>query len=166
MKLQFGSFWLRVLRGGVRLTPIEQQLLVAFREHIPPAFHASFDAQLNAINLAQRHAEWKGINLYRIRRGKVYHEGLPLLPCSEGEVKLLSLSIAVPGMADPLHVAYWAVQRFFFGFGTGESLRPIQVVTQLAVHSSRQSWRSNAELPQPNLSLESRRSTSAAQLRR
>lgn len=166
MKLQFGSAWLRILRGGIRLTPIEQQLLVAFREHIPPSFHMSFDAQLDAINLAQRHAEWKGINLYRIRHGKVYHDDLPPLPCSKGEVKLLSLSIAIPGIAEPLHVAYWSVQRFFFGFGTGESLRPIQAITQLAVRSSRQSWRSNAELPQPNSSFESRRLDGAAQLGR
>ena len=117
MKLQFGSFWLRTLRGGIRLTPIEQQLLISFREHIPPSFHTSFDAQLDAINLAQRHVEWKGVNFYRIRRRKVSHDDLPPLPCAEGEIKLLSLSIAVPGIAEPLHVAYWAVQRFFFGFG-------------------------------------------------
>jgi hypothetical protein len=145
VKLVFGSWLHRVLRGGQRLAPIEQQLLLAFREHLPPLFHAALDVQLQALNLAQRQAEWRGICLYRLRWGKVFREDLPPLPCKTGEVKLLSMRIVAHGATEPIHVVFWAVQRVFFGFGTGESLRPVQSAPSIEVLEVKHSWRSNVE---------------------
>lgn len=151
MKTQFGSFWLRLFRGGVHLTPIEERLLRLFREHIPSPFHAALDAQFAAYNLAQRHVEWKGVNLYRIRRGKVVRDDLPTLPCSDGEVKLLALAVSPSPSVPPLHVMFWAVQKYFFGFGTGESLKPFRQASDLQLLSVKQSWRSNFA-PEPRTS--------------
>lgn len=145
VKTQFGSWWHRVIRGGVRLSPIEQRLLETFRERMPPAFHAPLDAQLDAINLAQRHVEWRGIHLYRLRNGKVARDGVPPLPCKDGEIKLLSLQVKVPGTPEPFHVVFWAVHRFFFGFDSGESLKPVRAASSLTVEEVKQSWRSNTE---------------------
>jgi hypothetical protein len=143
MKTQFGTWWLRLLRGGVVLTPIEQRLLEVFRDNMPEKFRGPIDAQLDAINLAQRHVEWRGINFYRLKRGRVDRSGVPPLPCKDGEIKLLSLRIAVPGVSGSFHVMFWSVQRFFFGFGTGESLQPVKDAQTFTVEDITHSWRSN-----------------------
>jgi hypothetical protein len=145
VKTQFGSWWHRLIRGGVVLTPLEQKLLVAFRENMPAAFQAPLDEQLNAINLAQRHVEWRGIHLYRLKGGKVAQNDLPSLPCKDGEIRLLSLRVRVTGAPEPFHVAFWAVHRFFFGFGTGESLKPVRTAESFTVEEVTHSWRSNIE---------------------
>jgi hypothetical protein len=145
VKTQFGSWWHRLVRGGVLLSPVEQRLLEAFRERMPPVFHAPLDAQLNAINLAQRHVEWRGIHLYRLRNGKVTRDDVPPLPCKDGEIKLLSLQVKVPGTPEPFHVGFWAVHRFFFGFDSGESLKPVRAADSLTVEEVKQSWRSSME---------------------
>ncbi|GAB3455583.1 hypothetical protein GCM10027321_08300 [Massilia terrae] len=65
MQIQFGSWWQRLRRGGVLLSPIEQSALAIFRETMPSNFHIAIDAQLKALNLAQRDLDWKGLRLYR-----------------------------------------------------------------------------------------------------
>jgi hypothetical protein len=145
VKTKFGSWWHRFARGGVSLEPVEQRLLEVLREHMPTTFHASLDAQLRAINLAQRQSDWRGLNLYRLRWGKVFRDDLPPLPCKAGEVKLLSVRVVVPKAAQSVHVVFWAVDRFFFGFATGESLEPIRSATEFELVDVKQSWRSNAE---------------------
>lgn len=127
------------------LAPLEQRLLVAFRENMPELFQAPLEAQLNAINLAQRHVEWRGIHLYRLVGGKVARDDLPALPCKDGEIRLLSLRVRVPGAPEPFHVAFWAVHRFFFGFGTGESLERVRATENFTIEEVTHSWRSSIE---------------------
>ena len=103
------------------------------------------DAQLAAYNLAQRQVDWRAINLYRMQGRKAVRTDLPPLPCSPGEVKLLSLTISIPGRVNPVHVVYWAVDRYFFGFSTGESTKPHRQACDLRVTKATQSWRSNVD---------------------
>ena len=130
------------MRGGVRLAPVETRLLTLFREHIPQTFHSALDAQLEAYNLVQRHVEWRGCTFYRIRAWRVFRDDLPVLPCNAGEVKLLSLAVS-PAPDVTLHVVFWAVRRYFFGFASGESLKPYRDTTELRLLNVKQSWRSN-----------------------
>ena len=62
-----------------RFTPLEEHLLSEIRTVLPPAAHATFDAQLAAINRVQRlPPSWSGdLALYRMRRGKVDWSGVP-----------------------------------------------------------------------------------------
>lgn len=135
----------------MRLAPVEQRLLTLFREQIPQTFHSALDAQLEAYNLAQRHVEWRGITFYRIRKWRVFRDDLPVLPCNAGEVKLLSLAVS-PASDVALHVVFWAVRRYFFGFASGESLKPYRDITELRVLKVKQSWRSNVAASASNSS--------------
>jgi hypothetical protein len=143
LRTQFGSLARRILSGGVRLTPLEESLLRTFRENIDASFHAALDAQLHAYNLAQREVDWRAINLYRVVRGRPSRVGLPELPCGPGEVRLLRASVRPRSSAATLHVAFWAVDRYFFGFNSGESLEPDRDETVLDVLEVNQSWRSS-----------------------
>jgi hypothetical protein len=141
-KMQFGSWWLRLRRGGTLLSPVEQRLMVIFREAMPPDFHPAIDAQFAALNLAQRDMDWKGVRLYRISHGKVRRNDLLPLPCAGGQVKLLSTAIKVTGHADPIHVVFWAVDKVFFGFTVDVSLKPYAAQTELPIEAMKHSWRS------------------------
>lgn len=143
MQIQFGSWWQRLRRGGVLLSPIEQSVLAAFREAMPPEFHAAIDAQLEDLNLTQRDVQWKGVCFYRILNGRASRDGLLPLPCKDGEVKLLSVSFRVLGHKAPVHVAFWAVDRILSGFATDVSLKPYKSEVRLTVDAIKHAWRSN-----------------------
>lgn len=143
MQIQFGSWWQRLRRGGVLLSPIEQSALAIFRETMPSNFHIAIDAQLKALNLAQRDVDWKGLRLYRMLSGEVSRGDLLPLPIRAGEAKLLSLSVNVPGRARPIQFAFWAVDRVLFGFDTDVSLEPYKSETRLVTEAVKHAWRSN-----------------------
>ncbi|RZU47399.1 hypothetical protein EV700_0361 [Fluviicoccus keumensis] len=146
MKSNFGSWWLRVLKGGVKLSPVEQQLLQTFIDHMPTDFQQPLAAQINALNLAQRVAEWRGINFYCLIKGRPSRVGVAPLPCKAGEIKLLSLKVAIDGISPPINVAFWAVNGYFFGFGTDQSLKPVKAATDITLLKVTQSWRSNIQV--------------------
>jgi hypothetical protein len=63
-----------------RFSPLEERLLAAVRETLPPETIDAFDAQVAAITLIQRHPHWTGIAFYRRRFGKVDWIGIPMFP--------------------------------------------------------------------------------------
>lgn len=146
MKTNFGSWWLRMLKGGVSLSPVEQQLLQVFVDHMPNQFQQTLDAQIDSLNLAQRVAEWRGINFYCLNEGSPSWAGVAPLPCKAGEIKLLSLKVEIEGINPPVNVAFWAVNRYFFGFGTDQSLKPVKAATHIKLLEVTQSWRSNIQV--------------------
>src|SRR5215831_2511033 len=75
-------------------SPLEERLLAAVRDVLPPQAQPIFDAQVTAITLVQRHPRWTEIRFYRRRNGKVDWSDLPAFPCA-GEFPLAEVRFAV-----------------------------------------------------------------------
>ena len=67
-----------------RFSPLEERLLSAAREVLPPEAQAIFDAQVDAITHVQRSPpSWTEICFYRLRRGKTDWSSVPMFPCTD-----------------------------------------------------------------------------------
>jgi hypothetical protein len=141
--LPITSLWMRLLRGGVSLTPFDGFLLWSLVRHVPHEMAAAIRQQWRGLNLIQRDPEWQELRFYRVVRGRVDRDDLPRLPVSDGEVKLLSLALRPPDAGDLLHVNFWAVDRRFFNLNANRSLRPFQGHTEMPVEAVEHCYRSN-----------------------
>ena len=104
MRTKFGDFFTRLLRGGIVLMPIEEELLQIAIKEMPPILHPIVETQLDAYNLIQREADGRAINFSRIKGGSVKRDDIPPLPLKSGEAKLLSVAFDIPGQAENMHV--------------------------------------------------------------
>ena len=145
MKTQFGSLMMRLLKGGVNLTPVEVQLLELFQSNVPPKIQIPLDRQIAAYNLVQREIDGRALNFYRIRRWKVYRDDLPKLPVSPGEIKLLSIELGDSAAPDAFYATFWAVNGYFFSMDLSKSLEYTSP-QQLQIRKVKQCWRSNVIL--------------------
>jgi hypothetical protein len=137
------SLWLRLLRGGVSLTPFDHFLLGTLVQHVPGEMANTIRQQWRGLNLIQRDPEWQELRFYRIVRGRVDPSALPRLPVRGGEVKLLSLALRPPATPDLLHVNFWAVDRRFFNLNANCSLRPFRDRTEMQIDAVEHCYRSN-----------------------
>lgn len=137
------SLWMRLLRGGVSLTPFEGFLLGSLVQHVSGEMAGVIRQQWRGLNLIQRDPEWQELRFYRLVRGRVDRSELPQLPVRDGEVKLLSLALRPAGAADLLHVNFWAVDRRFFNLNANRSLRPFRDHTEMPVEAVEHCYRSN-----------------------
>ena len=137
------TFWMRLLRGGVALTPFDGFLLRSLVRHVSGDMADVIRQQWRGLNLIQRDPEWQELRFYRLVRGRVDPSQLPRLPVRDGEVKLLSLALRPPGGEDLLHVNFWAIDRRFFNLNASRSLQAFRASTDMAVESVERSYRSN-----------------------
>jgi hypothetical protein len=79
-----------------RFSPLEERLIAAVREVLPPQAQPVFDAQVAGITLVQRPLGWNEINFYRQRRGKVDWSDTPAFPHS-GEFPLAEVRFTAAG---------------------------------------------------------------------
>jgi hypothetical protein len=79
-----------------RFSPLEERLIVAVREVLPPQAQPVFDAQVAGITLVQRPLGWNEINFYRRRRGKVDWSDIPSFPHT-GEFPLAEVRFGAAG---------------------------------------------------------------------
>ncbi len=63
-----------------RFSPLEERLITAVRELLPPRAQSVFDAQVAGITLVQRPLGWNEINFYRRRGGMVDWTDIPPFP--------------------------------------------------------------------------------------
>jgi hypothetical protein len=63
-----------------RFSPLEERLIAAAREVLPPRAQLLFDAQVAGITLVQRPLAWNEISFYRRRQGKVDWSDIPAFP--------------------------------------------------------------------------------------
>ena len=96
-----------------RFSPLEERLLEAARHALAPSARAIFDAQVAAITKVQRHPEWTEIAFYRIRRGKVTWDDVPLFPRRE-ELPLLEVRFRAAGR--PYKARVTAIDGHIFDF--------------------------------------------------
>jgi hypothetical protein len=141
--LPTSSLWMRLLRGGVSLTPFDKFLLGSLVRHVPGEMATAIRHQWRGLNLIQRDPEWQELRFYRLVGGRVDRSELPKLPVRDGEVKLLSMALRPTGVADLLHVNFWAVDRRFFNLNANRSLRPFRGGTEMPVEAVEHSYRSN-----------------------
>lgn len=137
------NLWMRLLRGGVSLTPFDKFLLESLARHVPSYMASAIRHQWGGFNLVQRDPEWLELRFYRLVRGRVDRSELPRLPVRDGEVKLLSLALRPLGIAELLHVNFWAVDRRFFNLNANRSLRPFRDQTEMPVETVEHCYRSN-----------------------
>ena len=141
--LPTSNLWMRLLRGGVSLTPFDVFLLGSLVRHVPGEMATAIRQQWRGLNLIQRDPEWLELRFYRLVRGRVDRSELPRLPVRDGEVKLLSIALRPTGVADLLHVNFWAVDRRFFNLNANRSLRPFRNHTEMPIETVEHSYRSN-----------------------
>jgi len=137
------TLWMRLVRGGVLLTPFDGFLLRSLVRHVPAEMATVIRQQWRGLNLIQRDPEWQELRFYRLVRGRVAPGDLPNLPVRPGEVKLLSLALRPAEAGEPLHVNFWAIDRRFFNLNTSRSLRPFQDHTEMPVEAVEHCYRSN-----------------------
>lgn len=77
-----------------RFSPLEERLIAAVREVLPPQGKAIFDAQIAGVTLVQRHPN--EIWFYRMIWGKVDWSGVPTFPRT-GEFRLVEVQFSVMG---------------------------------------------------------------------
>jgi hypothetical protein len=77
-----------------RFSPLEERLIAAVREVLPPQAQPIFDAQVAGITLVQRLPQWTEIDFYRRRKGKVDWSDIPAFPRT-GEFPLAEVRFAV-----------------------------------------------------------------------
>ena len=137
------SLWMRLLRGGVSLTPFDEFLLRSLVRHVPSEIASTIRHQWRGLNLIQRDPEWLELRFYRLVRGRVDRSELPRLPVRDGEVKLLSIALCPPEEVDRLHVNFWAVDRQFFNLNANRSIRAFRDHSDMAVETVEHCYRSN-----------------------
>ena len=76
-----------------RFSPLEEQLVAAVRDVLPPAVLPIYDAQVSAVNHVQRLPGWSEIDLYRRRLGRVDWSGVPMFPRA-GEFPLADVAFS------------------------------------------------------------------------
>src|SRR5436189_1062756 len=79
-----------------RFSPLEERLIAAVREGLPPEAVPIFDAQVAGITLVQRPPGWNESNFYRRRRGKVDWGDIPAFPHT-GELPLAEVRFGTAG---------------------------------------------------------------------
>jgi hypothetical protein len=84
---------LSALFGRPKLSSLENQVLTAVSAELSPKAREVFNKQINLVNLVQRHADGKEVNLYSMRRGKPVYEEQFLFPLRRevqlGKVEML-----------------------------------------------------------------------------
>ena len=79
-----------------RFSPLEERLIAAVRDVLPPQAQPTFDAQVAGITLVQRHPQWTEISFYRRRHGKVDWSDIPAFPHT-GEFPLAEVRFSAEG---------------------------------------------------------------------
>ncbi|MDX1740547.1 MAG: hypothetical protein R3178_04600 [Rhodothermales bacterium] len=136
------TWFARLWKGAVEVSPLETQLVHRFVREMPPDFRPSLEAQIRSANLIQRDPGWTELRFYTMVSGSVDRSGLPVLPILEGEVKLLSITFAVSN-EDLRHVSFWAVDRHFVMMNLDRSIERCADGKHFDLIGIRQSWRSN-----------------------
>jgi len=112
---------LRLLR--TRFSPLETQLLAAVRDVLPARAHATFDAQVAAVNKAQRSPpSWAEIAFYRTRWGRADWSSVPLFG-RVGEFRCAEVRFRADGR--PFKSTLTCIRGHIFDFATSPGPRDV-----------------------------------------
>lgn len=99
-----------------RLTAAEKQVLTAVSTKLTPTAGRLFNEQLEQINLVQRLADGKEVNLYAMRRGKPFIEDRFLFPL-RSEAKLATVEMDAGDGQKAFKVEVWLANGHVFSIG-------------------------------------------------
>jgi hypothetical protein len=141
--LPASSFWTRLLRAGVDMSPFERFLLRTLEQHVPAEMVPGLRRQWRGLNLIQRSPDWQELRFYRLVAGRVHRADLPKLSVRDGEVKLLGVTLRLTGSTDIVNVNFWAVDGWFFSLNSDRPWRPFRELSDIAIEAVEHSYRSN-----------------------
>ena len=107
-------FNLSKLFGRSELSTLESHVLTAVSAELPPAARDIFNKQRDSINLIQRHADGKEVNLYAMQRGKPYFDEQSLFPLRTIETQLATVEMVAGGGQKSLRAEVWLVKGWVF----------------------------------------------------
>jgi hypothetical protein len=102
------------LFGRSKLSLVEGQVLGAVAAELSPAAREIFNQQRDLVNLIQRHADGKEVNLYVMRRGKPFVEEQFLFPLRVTETELATVEMIEADEQKSLRAAVWLVEGRVF----------------------------------------------------
>jgi hypothetical protein len=117
-----------------RFSPLEERLLAAVREVLPPQAHPTFDAQVAGITLVQRLPHWTEISFYRRQHGKVDWSSIPTFPRT-GEFPLAEVRFSAEGR--PYKATLASIDGHIFDFTVTPSPKAVAFAVWDATPSSR-----------------------------
>ena len=118
--------FLKRLRPTLR--PYEQRLIDALAGQLGPEAKALLVKQVEQVNLVQRHAEDKEVNLYAMKVGKPAFDGASLFPL-RAEAKLAAITFKAPSHAKSCRVTFWLVNGHLFTLEFNQSPKALQPET-------------------------------------
>jgi hypothetical protein len=143
MKTRFGSWWTRLLHGGVELAPVERALLERLVAELPAPLRATVEVQFEAYDLVQREADGRALNFYRLRRGRPDPDGVPRLAMTVGEAPLVRLAANVSALVEPVHAVLTAVEGRAFCVSLDRPVHACPAEARVDVTRVVAAWRSN-----------------------
>jgi hypothetical protein len=139
VRTEFGNLFTRLLRGGVRLTPLEAALLRRLVDELPANLQTTVEVQFAAYNLAQREVDGRAVNFYPSRQAR---RTMPTLAMSRGKSPLVRIGFSLPNDGEEPHAVLTAVAGRAFCISFDADLRPF-ANAPFTVDRVTQAWRSN-----------------------
>lgn len=115
----------RVLGRGDPFDPLERAVLRELLLRLPPPASELVERQLAAINLVQRHAAGKEVNLYRMVHGGSSPPHEAALPRGDPEAELARLQFVPIGHERLMTASFWIVRGVLFSIQFDASPTPI-----------------------------------------
>jgi hypothetical protein len=125
MPVDMALFGLSTLFGRSKLSPLESQVLAAVSAELSPAAREIFNGQRDLINLIQRHAAGKEVNLYVMRRGKTCFDERLRFPLKAEETQLATVEMVEGGGRKSLRAGVWLVKGRLFSIEFNKPPREI-----------------------------------------
>jgi hypothetical protein len=106
---------------GSQLRPVERRLIEELANELPPEAKSLLLRQVGQVNLVQRHAKDKEVNLYSRKRGSLLFDEDSLFPAGEDAMRIARVSFSVKDRPDLCHVDFWVVGRHIFSLEFNQS---------------------------------------------
>jgi hypothetical protein len=116
-------------RANPPLRPLERQLVEALSDALDAEAQSLLSKQMAQVNLVQRHAEDKEVNLYRMERGKPSFEEAARFAGTVSEAEVARISFQVPNVAGTFRASFWTVNGFLFSIQFSRSPKGIKNAT-------------------------------------
>ena len=144
MKRIFGTWIIRLLRGGQILTDGEHHLLSVVLAELPPHLRDKVERQFASYNLVQREIDRRALNFYRVRVGESGALPVtPLLNCKLDVAPLVRIAVNVKAQAEPLHAVLTAVNGRAFSLSFSRPVPSNSRPADYSIEKVTQAWLSN-----------------------
>ena len=142
MSKQFSNLLLNLMHNGKSISLLENKLLEILFQNLPDFIFSTIKEQFKKYNLLQREIDFKEINFYRIKKGKVFTEDFPKLKTNRQEFELMEIKFKVI-KNDAAYIAkFWVVNNLFFCISFNKSIKNILNEIDIEIISLEKSYAS------------------------